>query len=317
LDHFLAILSPDISMARLSNGTAYLISLLTLEVEISNKDDDVFLKNLEKSIFELDAIAEQSACTISAAFTFPYQIFGLITQPFYGFLTHDEFQRVPKSKKNESPFFPTITRSVDVVRAGQVLRERPEAARLLAGAVNASRPTAKLVSNMRIFEAAFKKSGEELKGTSFLFLDKANLEYSKTEIDHWIHCRHRVAHADNKSRVMFDSDVYSLIPRVSQAALDIVFNKKIWRNKSTDRLEPTSLGTTFSGQEMRLTVGVYTAFNIITTDLFGRFPVSPQGVSLNMLDIVPALEKKACKVFDGALTHDGYAKRSEIIENRR
>jgi hypothetical protein len=116
---------------------------------------------------------------------------------------------------------------------------------------------------------------------------------------------------------MFDSDVYSLIPRVSQAALDIVFNKKIWRNKSTDRLEPTSLGTTFSGQEMRLTVGVYTAFNIITTDLFGRFPVSPQGVSLNMLDIVPALEKKACKVFDGALTHDGYAKRSEIIENRR
>lgn len=318
LDAFLTSFAPGVARIEDEGGMHDLVSYLTSDVSIDAKDGDALTALVEKAISDLDAMAEQHACNISAAFQLPFQIYGLLTQPFYGFMTRDEFEITPRYIEKERPFHPEIHRSVDVDIAGSILRERPEAARLLAGAVNATRPTARLLSYVRLFEAAFKKSGVDLKRPLFEFLQDAGLSYSRSETDRWIHYRHRVVHADRGGRAMYDSDVYSILPRISQAGLDVVFNKKDWSSKSTRRTEPTKLGTTFVGRNMNFTKGRFSVVRPITTDFFGRFPVDPRGrVGLEIGSLLPKIEKQIGKIFHGAITQNGYASRTEIVANEK
>lgn len=308
---------PSITRGYDDNDGCHLLSVSTTQVAIADRSPQELAELVFEKIRDLDNTVEQSVCEVSAAFMLPFRIYGILTQPFYGVMTAEEAKRAPMWEKSEVPFHPEISRSVDTRQAAALLKSRPEAARLLAAVVCADKPTATLLACVRLFEAAFKKGGVDLKEPLAKFLHGAKLGYTETESDRWIDSRHRVVHADRIGRALYDGDVYSQIPRIKQAAMDVVFNKRDWRSKNTERVEPTKLGTRFNGRHMELTVGVFTTFRPITTDYFGRYPInSKNSVRAEMDKLLPSLEAIHGHRFDGGITVNGYVSRDVLVANK-
>lgn len=124
----------------------------------------------------------------------------------------------------------------------KLLTDRPQGVALLAAALSAEHGVAKLHELARVFENAFAVAGNRLVEplTKFLESHQWELGYTRGEVRHWIKdLRDSATHADLKwsSAVLLDPDVERFLPRIEQAAYDVLFNKDHWHRSDSARLD--------------------------------------------------------------------------------
>jgi hypothetical protein len=161
------------------------------------------------------------------------------------------------------------------------LSDRTDGVALLAEALTHNNATGKYHEFVRLFERAFRLPMISLEKKIFLFLDGANLGYTRDEIIPWIQFRHPSIHADLKKsqNLVLEADITRYIPRMEQAAYDLLLNKEIWRDKSVGRRniwEPY-VATTPS-INLKITRGEKAEFTFSTFDGFGCYPLDLNGI---------------------------------------
>jgi len=90
---------------------------------------------------------------------------------------------------------------------------------------------------VRFFELAFRAPFTQLNKRLEKFFEPTPFGYTRSEINRWIALRHPMSHADMKKTqaIAITSDVRRHILRMEQAALDVLFNKDSWSDKSVTR----------------------------------------------------------------------------------
>ena len=130
-----------------------------------------------------------------------------------------------------------------------LLTDRPAGITLLGAALAAGHGVAKLHELMRLFENAFAVAGHRLVDplAEFLRTHPHRAGYTRGEVNTWVReLRDPATHADlsKSKRILLDPDVEDQLPRLEQAAYDVLFNKSQWHNVATDRTTRWDFGGT-------------------------------------------------------------------------
>lgn len=113
------------------------------------------------------------------------------------------------------------------------LSDRVDGVRIFAEAISTETFSDKYRELFRLFEIAFNKENRGLIIPMTRFLEQNNfLKYTQNEMESWIKIRHKITHANHKEGFLINRDLYSIMARVEQAAIDILFNKHLWNQNS-------------------------------------------------------------------------------------
>ncbi|MGB3686588.1 MAG: hypothetical protein WA991_12265 [Ornithinimicrobium sp.] len=163
-----------------------------------------------------------------------------------------------------------------------MLSDRLDGVMLLGSAIRAHRGIAALHELFRVLENGFARSGLSLVKPLSRFLgsypdDKWNMGYTVQEIEMWVNdLRNPGTHADlrKSQHVAYDSDIDQHLPRIRQAAYDVLFNKAKWQTIDQDRLQRYSLTAVIAG-DGRGVVDAKKAVGRVAPPLdhFGTYPL--------------------------------------------
>jgi hypothetical protein len=176
----------------------------------------------------------------------------------------------PISKQGPKPI---ITIDEPLVNA---LGDRPEGLSLMAEALCHETALGEYRDLVRVLELAFALPVKCLEKKLPSYLAGSGLGYHRPEITTWVSLRDGASHADKQktNSIVLEADVRPIVMRMEQAVMDVLFNKKDWHHKSTDRrhlLRPNVATTSTSGS-LRLVRGTDATFTIQTFDEFGAYP---------------------------------------------
>jgi len=131
---------------------------------------------------------------------------------------------------------------------------------------------------LRLLERAFARSSSQLTAPLSQFLASAPLGYTAGEVTSWISdVRHPLTHTDRRDIFALDTDVAPFVPRLEQAAFDVLCNKEHWRDPGSGRRSlwhPTAW-VSRQGQLVR-SAGTGGQF-VQLLDPFGAYPVHLEG----------------------------------------
>jgi hypothetical protein len=175
--------------------------------------------------------------------------------------------------------------SIDIDTTLKLSSDRSDGVALLAEALAHEHPTGRFHELMRLFERAFRLGPYNLVQPLAEFLAGAEeMNYTSSEVERWtVALRHPATHADRRPDFVLESDVRPVIPRMIQAAYDVLFNKEVWRNPSTQRRDlwhPTS-GTTGASTDIYIVRGSPVQMETQAFDEVGSYPFD-FGVGLRM-----------------------------------
>lgn len=145
-----------------------------------------------------------------------------------------------------------------------MLEDRAQGVALMAAALAAGHGVAKLHEVMRLFENAFAVAGGRLIDplTDFLRSHEWSLQYSRGEVRDWIRrLRDPGTHADRTKQVLLDPDVQPHLPRLQQAAYDVLFNKRHWHRSDSARLDRWAFSGMVDRDGRAITTGAGTTLN--------------------------------------------------------
>ena len=159
------------------------------------------------------------------------------------------------------------------------LTDRFDGAALLAEALAHHHPTGQMHELFRFFECAFRRPPDQAFGPLGKFLAKAGVGFTRAEVKGWfVQVRGRATHADltRSPDFLLEAGVRGVIPRMMQAAYDVLFNKAKWACPDTTR---RSIWRPYSplmnaGGEPSFTSGVSCPIAIQMMDEFGSYPVN-------------------------------------------
>jgi len=119
----------------------------------------------------------------------------------------------------------------------ECLSDRLDGVALLAEMLSHTHSTGKYHELIRFFECAFQLSPTKMDKKLSQFLRKSGLGYDRDEVKTWLEIRNAATHADRKNDKNFvvELDVTKFIPRMEQAAYDVLLNKVKWRDRSQDK----------------------------------------------------------------------------------
>jgi hypothetical protein len=164
---------------------------------------------------------------------------------------------------------------IDLEVVAPSLDDRTDGVALLAEAYATAHATSRFRELVRVFERAFARPPIALPELVVRTVD-SSLGYEVDETFEWFSKRDGASHADQRNRFVLAADVLRYLPRMEQAALDILINKAAWRSPSTDRRSTWTLraGTTCpQGSRMFALQGTANAQTTVRWfDTFGRFP---------------------------------------------
>jgi hypothetical protein len=111
------------------------------------------------------------------------------------------------------------------------LYDRKEGFALLAEALNHNSSSGKYKDLIRLFENAFRMKHSKLAGRLVGFLDN-RMNYTRSEVSMWLSLRNGSNHGERSKnpKLFFEADVKQFLPRMEQAAYDILFNKAKWHH---------------------------------------------------------------------------------------
>lgn len=187
------------------------------------------------------------------------------------------------------------------------MQDRFDGVALLAEALAHGHSTGRFHEFIRFFESAFSLSPSQLSDKLPRFLSGADLGYTRDEINRWIDLRNSATHADLRRtrRIVYEADVRLVIPRMEQAAYDVLFNKKDWHSPSRVRRtiwKPT-VSTYSENHNLQVVKGEDANFAMQLLDPFGAFSYD---ASFNLLPILSGVwskwsEEGASTAFRGKL----------------
>lgn len=133
---------------------------------------------------------------------------------------------------------PVLGEAVDAV---PLLEDRQTGLALAQAALANSSAIGRLHELFRVIENGFKLANTGLIQPLFKFLQtypNPALDYRLDEVEAWVKTvRNPATHADRRfsEQVLFDKDVAPFLPRLEQAALDTLFNKRDWHRQNARR----------------------------------------------------------------------------------
>lgn len=139
--------------------------------------------------------------------------------------------QTPKIKR-----FQPYVRPDDLQQLLIKLTDRKEAVAILAEALTHSTASGEYRDLVRLFEHAFGGSHSKIDKKLYQFLN-SSMSYSRKEVIHWLSMRNGISHGDSghAEKLILESDVSKIVPRMEQAALDVIFNKRVWGVNSKQR----------------------------------------------------------------------------------
>lgn len=126
---------------------------------------------------------------------------------------------------------------LDVDLIARLVQDRLDGLQLLAEALSHHHATGKFHEFLRLFERAFGRASSQLVQPLADFLQAhPRFGYTEEEVRQWlVMLRHPATHADTREEFLLEADVRPFIPRMQQAAYDVLLNKTKWRSTSTAR----------------------------------------------------------------------------------
>jgi hypothetical protein len=276
--------------------TTLLVAEKTIGFPDIDHDEHVIIPDQDRR--ELEYVIETVANTIS--------VFGRCKRfvssatPCVALITdnREELEKLNNSKgilgKRES--FPSASgvNELDSDLLSQ-LQDRFPAVALVAEAHSHSLATGKFHEYVRLFEYAFAMQFSQLQRKLLQFLNPV-YGYTSVEIKSWTQIRGPLTHADGKksNEIYLDSDVRKVIQRMEQAVYDVLFNKKVWHDKSRERrdLWTPIAATTNSANNIIVKQGSEPSITFQIMDEFGVFPMN-----LNAI-LTPPPKDWWCKMSD-------------------
>lgn len=139
---------------------------------------------------------------------------------------------------------------------------------------------------VRFFELAFALQFTQLEKKLYEFLKPTPYGYTRDEIKEWVSHRHPSTHADMKKtqELSLTSDIRDYLLRMEQAALDVLFNKSKWRERTTERRDlwrPDSCSTSKDG---KLVVREGSSLSILFR-VYDEFGVYPKNLKASLSEI--------------------------------
>jgi hypothetical protein len=160
------------------------------------------------------------------------------------------------------------------------LADRLDGVALLVEALAHDHAMGKFRDLMRLFERAFALAPRRLAAPVTSFLD-TRFGYTKEEVAVWFEkFRDPATHADSRNDFLLETDVRPVVGRMEQAAVDVLFNKRDWRDASTARRElwQPNTGTTDDKGNVFLTKGAAARLQAQLLDEHGAFPLDLTGI---------------------------------------
>ena len=155
----------------------------------------------------------------------------------------------------------------------EAIADRPDGIALLAEVYAQSHALGRYRDLVRFFERAFSLAPSKLQAPLVQFLD-ARYAYTPDEIGSWIKVRDPATHSAPRKTFALERDARPLLPRMEQAARDVLFNKALWGDPSLARREtwePTAWTVTQKGRG-QATSGLPMRAGIQVTDPFDAYP---------------------------------------------
>lgn len=155
------------------------------------------------------------------------------------------------------------------------IADRLEGVTLLSEILASDHGTGRFREIVRFFEAAFSLSSTEMDKKLYQFLETNGLGYTRSEVKSWLDLRHSASHGDKKKSnyLVLESDVNRILSRMTQAAYDVLFNKKVWGSNSNERREAWSPSiSVLQGKSINIKQGG-DVFNFVILDIANKYPV--------------------------------------------
>lgn len=159
--------------------------------------------------------------------------------------------------------------------------DRSSGISLLSSALSNSNGLGRFVGFCRLFEDAFALSVSQVdnKLTQFLASNPVDLHYTRAEVKGWLSNRDGASHGDLSvaTKHVMESDVLGFLPRMQQAAIDVLLNKNSWHSNSRERRGHGRPSIVFSGESpihITATVGRPVDFQYKLVDPFCHWPIA-------------------------------------------
>jgi hypothetical protein len=167
------------------------------------------------------------------------------------------------------------------IEVASTLTDRFDGVALLAEAHAQSHALGRYRDLVRLFERAFALPAARSWQQLLTFLD-TRYGYTEAELGEWSRARDPATHADARAEFALEPDVWKLLPRLEQAARDVLLNKADWRDPSPVRREawePKAWTTSAAGgAKVRIHTTGTVGARIL--DQFGVYPSDFKRISL-------------------------------------
>lgn len=139
---------------------------------------------------------------------------------------------------------------------------------------------------VRFFELAFGLQFTQIEKKLFEFLKPMPFGYTRSEIKEWVSHRHPSTHADMKKtqELSLADDVRDYLLRMEQAALDVLFNKTKWRDKSSERRDVWKPESCSTAKDGKLIVRKGSSLSMLFR-VYDEFGVYPKNLQATLSDI--------------------------------
>jgi hypothetical protein len=130
---------------------------------------------------------------------------------------------------------------------------------------------------VRVFENGFGLGASQMGKKLAQFLDGAGQGFTRAEIEEWLSLRDLVSHGDRQVSFPHESWVRKLLPRMEEAALDVLLNKATWGNSSRMRRDvwrPPARSLTNEGKKLEGAAGGDWGLRVMMFDAFGVYPLA-------------------------------------------
>ena len=157
------------------------------------------------------------------------------------------------------------------------LNDRLDGIQIISEANSSEHLSGKFHEYFKFLERAFKRANRGLIEPLSKFLEQNSiLGYTKEEIENWITVRHKSIHANRRDGYFVEGDIRPFISRIEQASYEVLFNKKTWHDRSSNRrnLFQISAGTKSSSNEIFAYKGAKMEMRMQLLDETGSYPLN-------------------------------------------
>jgi len=151
---------------------------------------------------------------------------------------------------------------------------------ILAEAFSTKHSVARYRELIRFLEHAFSRPLNQLEKKLSQFLTSGDLGYTRAEVQEWVAPRDGAIHGDRQQPedLVMERDVRRFLPRMEQAAYDVLFNKAVWHDASQKRRQALRHhAATTSATDIRITQGHDCAIHSQILDPFDAYPLNLDG----------------------------------------